>query len=136
MSHLILVEDDGSLRETLRRTFERRGHQVKEAGDLASLSGWLDGQETFDWAVVDLGLPDGSGLDAVSALRSSNPENTNRRPLTSNGFTGPMVSMYTTSRYLAARRCVPSFFRNAGFRFIFALVQIRQSRRAGVCVKL
>jgi len=74
MSHLILVEDDGSLRETLRRTFERRGHQVKEAGDLASLSGWLDGQEAFDWAVVDLGLPDGSGLDAVSALRSSNPE--------------------------------------------------------------
>lgn len=74
MSHLILVEDDGSLRGTLRRTFERRGHEVKEAGDLASLSEWLGGQETFDWAVVDLGLPDGSGLDAISALRSSNPE--------------------------------------------------------------
>ena len=43
MSHLILVEDDGSLRETLRRTFERRGHQVKEAGEEAAFEANVHG---------------------------------------------------------------------------------------------
>ena len=67
MSAVLILEDDDALRTTLARAFSRRGHLVVEANNLASLTDALK-ETSFDWAVVDLGLPDGSGLDAIETL--------------------------------------------------------------------
>ena len=67
MSSVLILEDDDALRTTLARAFSRRGHLVVEVNNLASLTDALK-ETSFDWAVVDLGLPDGSGLDAIETL--------------------------------------------------------------------
>jgi two-component system response regulator RegA len=67
MSAVLILEDDDALRTTLARAFSRRGHLVVEVNNLASLTDALK-ETSFDWAVVDLGLPDGSGLDAIETL--------------------------------------------------------------------
>ena len=72
MKHILILEDDDRLRSTLARTLERRGYPVSTAdsiGGLASVDVAL-----VDWAVVDLALPDGSGLEAVDRLLASRPE--------------------------------------------------------------
>lgn len=73
MSRVLILEDDAGLRKTLRRAFERRNHLVVDVTDLKSLAGALR-EEIVEWAIVDLGLPDGSGLDAISELKAANPE--------------------------------------------------------------
>ncbi len=70
---LLIVDDDAPLRERLARAMARRGYDVTTAGSVA------DGNQAARavapaYAVVDLRLGDGSGLDVVAALRQSRPE--------------------------------------------------------------
>jgi len=69
---LLLVDDDPGLRRTLQRLLERRGFTVRTAGSLDEAYGVL---EDFppDFAVVDLNLADGHGMDLVRELRSHRP---------------------------------------------------------------
>lgn len=66
---LLIVEDDASFARALRRSFERRGYDVR-------LATGTDGVEEFlkeaspDYAVVDLKLAAGSGLECVKMLHS------------------------------------------------------------------
>jgi two-component system response regulator RegA len=69
---LLIVDDDEAFRERLARAMERRGFVVQVAASVAS--GKTTASETPpDYAVVDLRLGDGSGLDVVEALRASVP---------------------------------------------------------------
>ena len=58
---LLLVEDDASLREILARFLEECGVEVICAGSLAEGRAELE-EGHFDAYVLDVGLPDGSGL--------------------------------------------------------------------------
>src|ERR1700682_3073478 len=66
---ILIVDDDQPFRLALRNAFVRRGYEV-------SLSGSPDEAETAlreaipEYAVVDLRMPGGSGLDVVRALRA------------------------------------------------------------------
>lgn len=64
---LLIVEDDAVLSRILGRSFERRGYVVTQAADLAEARAAIH-NETPDFAVVDLKLTDGSGLECVQAL--------------------------------------------------------------------
>jgi two-component system response regulator RegA len=66
---LLLVEDDETLRERLTRAFARRGYAVTGAGTVGEA---LSAARTDppELAVVDLKLPDGTGLDVVRELRA------------------------------------------------------------------
>jgi PAS domain S-box-containing protein len=66
---VLLVEDHGDAVTTLVDIFELHGHQVETAGDVATALA-IAARGDFDVLVSDLGLPDGSGLDLVHALRS------------------------------------------------------------------
>lgn len=70
---LLIVEDDLSLSEVLCRAFERRGYEVHAemhvAGACRAACEWPS-----DCAVVDLKLPDGSGLKVVEALATAQPD--------------------------------------------------------------
>lgn len=65
----LIVDDDRVLRDRLARAFRDRGHEVETAGGLT------EAQEVAARfrprrAVVDLRMPDGSGLELVRTLRA------------------------------------------------------------------
>jgi two-component system response regulator RegA len=70
---LLLVDDDKPFVTRLERAMEKRGFNVRSAesvaGGLAAIA-----ELTPAYAVVDLRLEDGNGLDIVSALHSKRPE--------------------------------------------------------------
>jgi two-component system response regulator RegA len=69
---LLIVDDDEAFRERLARAMERRGFAVHVAASVAT--GKTAATATPpDYAVVDLRLGDGSGLDVVEALRACAP---------------------------------------------------------------
>jgi two-component system response regulator RegA len=69
---LLIVEDDDILRARLARAFRDRGFAVREAADVASATRAIR-SELPSHALVDLRLPDASGLEVVRALAASNP---------------------------------------------------------------
>ena len=70
---LLLVDDDKPLRERLRIAMERRGFKVLAAESVAE-GIKIARSEPPDFAVIDLRLADGSGLDVVSALKQQRPD--------------------------------------------------------------
>jgi two-component system response regulator RegA len=69
---LLIVDDDAPLHQRLARAMERRGFIVQTADSVASgVAAAMSNPPAF--AVVDLRLSDGSGLDVVSALREARP---------------------------------------------------------------
>jgi two-component system response regulator RegA len=69
---LLIVDDDAPLCQRLARAMERRGFAVSTADGVASGIAAATAQPPA-FAVVDLRLGDGSGLDIVSALRGARP---------------------------------------------------------------
>jgi len=64
---LLLVDDDAAFLTRLERAMERRGFSVRTAGTVA-LGLAAVNESAPAYAVVDLRLEDGNGLDVVSAL--------------------------------------------------------------------
>jgi two-component system response regulator RegA len=70
---LLIVDDDAPFRIRLARAMERRGFDVV-AVDSVALGIEIAQEAAPVYAVVDLRLADGSGLDVVAALRDARPE--------------------------------------------------------------
>lgn len=70
---LLLVEDDPLLQSTLRQSLEHAGFAV-DASDSASTAAQLGLQENYRVAVVDIGLPDGDGLEIMQQWRHAGCE--------------------------------------------------------------
>ncbi len=69
MTRILLVEDDDRLRRALAIALRNQGHQVVQAGTQGQAL--LEMRRSgFDLAVIDLGLPDGSGLRVIEQLRA------------------------------------------------------------------
>src|SRR5438874_8744244 len=69
---LLIVDDDAPLCQRLARAMERRGFVVATADSVANGTAAATAHPPA-FAVVDLRLGDGSGLDVVSALRAARP---------------------------------------------------------------
>ena len=70
---LLIVDDDSPFRERLARAMEKKGFEVSQA------EGVKKGIETVKlkkpaFAVVDLRLDDGNGLEVVKQIQNTNPE--------------------------------------------------------------
>jgi two-component system KDP operon response regulator KdpE len=64
----LLVEDDVEIRRFMRAALEDDGWHVREAATLAhALAGTRD--EPPDLIVLDLGMPDGDGVDFIKQVR-------------------------------------------------------------------
>ena len=70
---LLIVDDDAPLRMRLARAMERRGFVVASAGSVAEAREAV-ARHAPAYAVIDLRLEDGSGLEVVNALRAERPE--------------------------------------------------------------
>jgi DNA-binding response OmpR family regulator len=68
MARVLIVEDEDTLRDTLRYNFEREGYQVSVAADGAEALE-LAGREKPDAVVLDLMLPRIDGFDVCRRLR-------------------------------------------------------------------
>jgi two-component system, chemotaxis family, CheB/CheR fusion protein len=67
---ILLVEDHADSALLMRELLELSGHEVVQAASLAEARAAAEGR-VFDLLLSDLGLPDGSGLELVRALRES-----------------------------------------------------------------
>ena len=90
---ILLVEDHGDTARIMRRLLKADGHQVESAADVATALK-LAGEQAFDLLLSDLGLPDGSGLDLMRALRGAG-----------SALPGIALSGYGQERDIAASRC-------------------------------
>jgi two-component system response regulator RegA len=70
---LLLVDDDAPLRRSMARALERRGFQVLPAEGVAEARA-LAREHRPEFAVLDMRLTEGSGLDLVRTLRELRPE--------------------------------------------------------------
>ncbi len=68
MPRILVVEDDPAIAETIATALAREGWQTVPAGLLAQARTLLAGS---DAVVLDIGLPDGSGLDFCRELRTT-----------------------------------------------------------------
>jgi two-component system response regulator RegA len=66
---ILIVDDDEPFRLALRNAFLRRGYEVSLASSPAEAQAAL-GEGHPNYAVVDLRMPGGSGLDVVRTLRA------------------------------------------------------------------
>lgn len=67
-THVLIIEDEVEIRRFLRLTLQAEGYTVHEASTLAR--GLIEAATRCpDLLVVDLGLPDGDGIDLIQELR-------------------------------------------------------------------
>ena len=64
-TRVLVVEDDVATRAAMVEALEQLGYEVLQAGSVADAGSRSD----FDIALLDLHLPDGSGLGALKAWR-------------------------------------------------------------------
>jgi two-component system, NtrC family, response regulator HydG len=67
---ILLVEDDQDLALAVKSILEQEGHAVEIAGSLAEARATLD-DHLPEIVLMDLGLPDGSGLDLLDEIRAT-----------------------------------------------------------------
>lgn len=68
---MLLIEDDRAIARELLLRWQEAAWIVRHAADLSAASTAMQ-QDTFDVAVLDLGLPDGDGLEWLKELRERN----------------------------------------------------------------
>src|SRR5437763_6962374 len=66
---ILLIEDDEVLKDVIQRSLEDAGNHVDSAASIATAS-YLWGVQSFDAVVLDLNLPDGSGLAVLRTARA------------------------------------------------------------------
>lgn len=119
--HVLLVDDDTSLRKTLRLTLEALGNRVHEAGDRAQALDQL-GSRVFEVCFLDIRLGREQGLDVLPTLLRAAP-----------GLAIVMMTAYATieTAVEAMRRgaadYLPKPFTPAQLRVV--LDRVRQVRR-------
>ena len=69
MAHILLVEDSPLVIDALRMLLEETGHRVTVAASIAETVAAARAERP-DIMLLDLGLPDGDGLDALETLNA------------------------------------------------------------------
>ncbi len=69
---LLLVDDEESFRKLIGRELARAGYDLEMAGGLVEARERLS-QRTFNLVLLDVRMPDGSGLDLLEEIRESSP---------------------------------------------------------------
>lgn len=72
MPKILVVDDEAQIRKFLRISLGASGHQVIEA-ETAETGIAAARAEPFDLVILDLGLPDMDGQEAISAIREFSP---------------------------------------------------------------
>ena len=71
--HLVLVDDDESVRSILRRHLQRAGYEVREAGEGGAALKLL-ASALPDLIITDIVMPDMEGVELLITLRKRHPK--------------------------------------------------------------
>jgi DNA-binding response OmpR family regulator len=71
--HILIIDDEASLRQTLARILQRVGFEVTSAATGQEGVNLLD-QHVFDLVYLDLRMPDLNGLDVLKIIHAKYPE--------------------------------------------------------------
>lgn len=71
MARIITVDDQASVRATLRRLLEGEGHLVFEAPDGGALMDMLDGD--VDLVITDMLMPEADGIEVIRHVKGCFP---------------------------------------------------------------
>ena len=77
MAKILLVEDDVSIIENLSVLLSSEGFQVTSVTSQGEAMDRLS-KETFDLALLDISLPDGSGYAVCSVIKADEEDNLNK----------------------------------------------------------
>ena len=73
MGLILIIDDDSSVRGTMKKILEREGHEVREAEDgVVGLK--LSREATPDVVVTDLLMPEKDGIETIMELRAEFPD--------------------------------------------------------------
>lgn len=70
---LVIVDDDAVLAERMGKALERRGFDVAVITSVAEAIAWISSHQP-NYALIDLRLADGSGLDIVQKINDTVPD--------------------------------------------------------------
>ncbi len=73
IKELIIVDDDSPFRDRLSRSMEKKGFNVESFANTKESSLRLN-EKFFDFAIVDMRLEDGSGLELIKYIKSKSPD--------------------------------------------------------------
>ena len=69
----LIIEDEPNLQKLISYFLTKEDHLTEVAGTFSEAKGKLH-NFSYDCIILDLNLPDGNGIEAISALRVSQPE--------------------------------------------------------------
>jgi two-component system nitrogen regulation response regulator NtrX len=72
MPSLLIVDDEANIRTSLSGALGREGYQVDSAASVAEGRNKL--REAYDFVLLDVWFPDGSGLELLEEIANNNPE--------------------------------------------------------------
>jgi two-component system nitrogen regulation response regulator NtrX len=72
MPSILVVDDEASIRATLKGVLSREGYQVDEAASVAEARRLL--REAYDLVLLDVWFPGENGLDLLASVRADAPE--------------------------------------------------------------
>jgi GAF domain-containing protein/AmiR/NasT family two-component response regulator len=72
---ILIVDDEPSFRNALKRSFKDSGYELLEAGSVSASKIALDQHPDIGVILLDLSLPDGSGTELLEHIKQSGAEN-------------------------------------------------------------
>jgi two-component system nitrogen regulation response regulator NtrX len=72
MPSVLIVDDEANIRASLQAALGREGYQVDAAASVAEARTKL--REAYDYVVLDVWFPEGSGLDLLEGIAGTSPE--------------------------------------------------------------
>lgn len=73
MAHILLADDDGTVRDLVERVLVAGGHHVRVAQDGQEALGLADAAELFDLLVTDVHMPGIDGIALAKILAAKQP---------------------------------------------------------------
>ncbi len=73
MANVLVIDDEPTVRQLLRRVLERAGHRVAEAANGVEACGLMFPCGAFDLVMIDLIMPRLGGLEVIKMVRAHTP---------------------------------------------------------------
>lgn len=107
MPSILIIDDDDSLRDALRRTLHKEGYTIMEAIDGGQGLKQLEHSQA-DVILLDMFMPDKDGLETLGVLRRTHP-GIRIIAMSGGGFQGK-VDVLHVAKKLGARRTLTKPF--------------------------
>lgn len=88
MAHILLAEDDSSMREFITKALERAGHTVTSCNDGLSALKALENHGDYDLLLTDIVMP---GMDGIELSQKAATQKPNIKTMFITGFSGVTI---------------------------------------------